>query len=355
MGQQVVCFSSGNCNMIDKPRPGHPCTTVTPQNDHLDQLIHANRLLVSGAIGSTGPAINLRWPQSIVRQTLRSVLRFGFHRQSTTPTTATPRCAYHKGRGHGEPRRPSSGEQSAHTPPPPRRPSRPLPPLLPGPPALRHGAPLKRSVTPAARERGRCSRRWERGGGRSFQPHPPWGKRRRRPATMEESPNASKLPATPRTGRRRTSAWDRNPMKGKMKLGNEGLTPMKEECSSKANAKIKYLNSYRMEPYNKFQDQLVRDKAQAILTNKLEQAKYDADSSPSLCASLSEEILKATKDMGFDRYKYVVTVLIVEKAGQAINVASRWVWDVQRDTWISAKCETETFIALALIMACYYE
>ncbi|NXC45462.1 TC1D3 protein, partial [Penelope pileata] len=119
--------------------------------------------------------------------------------------------------------------------------------------------------------------------------------------------------------------------------------------------KIKYANTYRLEPYNKFQDQLVRDKAEAILMNKLEQVKYDADSSPSLCASISEEIVTATKEMGFDRYKYVVTVLIVEKADQAINVASRWVWDVKRDTWVSAKYETKTFVALALIMACYYE
>uniref|UniRef100_A0A8C2SU90 Dynein light chain Tctex-type 2 n=1 Tax=Coturnix japonica TaxID=93934 RepID=A0A8C2SU90_COTJA len=129
---------------------------------------------------------------------------------------------------------------------------------------------------------------------------------------------------------------------------------MKEEYS-KTRGKIKYLNTYRLEPFNKFQDQLVRSKAQAILTNKLQETKYDAGSSPSLCTSLSEEILKATKEMGFDRYKYVVTVLIAEKAGQSINVASRWVWDVQRDTWVSAECETKTFIALALIMACYYE
>lgn len=55
-----------------------------------------------------------------------------------------------------------------------------------------------------------------------------------------------------------------------MKLPNyEGLAPMKEECfsgSSKTTAKIKYLNTYRLEPYNKFQDRLVGDKAQAILT-----------------------------------------------------------------------------------------
>ncbi|NXT88362.1 TC1D3 protein, partial [Anhinga rufa] len=120
-------------------------------------------------------------------------------------------------------------------------------------------------------------------------------------------------------------------------------------------AKIRHANTYRLESRNKFRDYLVRDKAQAILTNKLQQAKYDGVSSPSLCASISEEILTAVKELDFDRYKYVVSVLIVEKAGQAINVASRWVWDVQRDTWVSAKCETETFIALALVMACYYE
>ncbi|NXD79953.1 TC1D3 protein, partial [Halcyon senegalensis] len=120
-------------------------------------------------------------------------------------------------------------------------------------------------------------------------------------------------------------------------------------------AKIGYANTYRLEPHNKFRDYLVRDKAQTILTARLQQAKYDGVSSPSLCASISEEILKAVKELNFDRYKFVVSVLIVEKADQAMNVASRWVWDAERDTWVSAKCETETFIALALVMACYYE
>ncbi|XP_021248613.1 tctex1 domain-containing protein 3 isoform X2 [Numida meleagris] len=125
---------------------------------------------------------------------------------------------------------------------------------------------------------------------------------------MEESSGVSKLSPTAahKLARRRTSVW----VKGKIKLSNvEGLTPMKEECfsvSSKTTAKIKYLNTYRLEPYNKFQDQLVRDKAEAILTNKLQQTRYDADSSPSLCALISEEILTATKEMGFDRYKLPV-------------------------------------------------
>ncbi|XP_010021549.1 PREDICTED: tctex1 domain-containing protein 3, partial [Nestor notabilis] len=132
--------------------------------------------------------------------------------------------------------------------------------------------------------------------------------------------------------------------------------PAKAKLASKVNkAKIRYANTYRLEPYNRVRDYLVRNKAQAILMSKLQQDEYDGASSLSLCASISEEILKAVKELNFDRYKYVVSVLIVEKANQAMNVASRWVWDVQRDTWVSAEYETKTFFALALVVACYYE
>ncbi|CAM4536014.1 unnamed protein product, partial [Lepidochelys olivacea] len=84
-------------------------------------------------------------------------------------------------------------------------------------------------------------------------------------------------------------------------------------------AKIKYANTYRMEPYRKFQAHLVRNKAQLILTQRLQKTKYNGATSVFLCNSISEEILRAVKDMGFDRYKYVVTVLILQKTGQAIK------------------------------------
>ncbi|XP_008491380.1 tctex1 domain-containing protein 3 [Calypte anna] len=144
------------------------------------------------------------------------------------------------------------------------------------------------------------------------------------------------------------------------------MPPVEEELSSDSTeakpvareaseAQKTSVNTYRLEPRNKFQHHLVKAKAQAILTNKLQHSQYDGVSAPSLCASLSEEILNAVKAFEFDRYKYVVSTLIVQKAEQAMIVASRWVWDAERDSWISAECETKTFIALALVMACYYE
>ncbi|XP_064504971.1 dynein light chain Tctex-type protein 2 [Pseudopipra pipra] len=160
-------------------------------------------------------------------------------------------------------------------------------------------------------------------------------------------------PAAPAEGgKRRQGLADKDTMKGKKTRSlseDSTVAPVEEQTKTKST------NTYRLESRNKFQDCLVRDKAQQILTSKLQQANYDGASSPFLCASISEEILKAVKGFGFDRYKYVVSVLIVEKTDQAMIVASRCLWDVQRDNWVSAKCETETFIALALVMACYYD
>ncbi|KAM6407289.1 dynein light chain Tctex-type protein 2 isoform 2-T2 [Pluvialis apricaria] len=136
---------------------------------------------------------------------------------------------------------------------------------------------------------------------------------------MEKRPKMPKPAAAgPEGGKRRQSLLDKDSMKGKRTQSNNealGLAPVEEEyfgdsmkaklSALKANrAKIRYANTYRLESHNKFRDYLVRDKAQAILTNKLQHAKYDGVSSPSLCASISEEILNAVKELDFDRYKH---------------------------------------------------
>ena len=44
----VVCFSSGDSDVKEKPRSERPCTDVTPRNEErLDQLIRANRRITT--------------------------------------------------------------------------------------------------------------------------------------------------------------------------------------------------------------------------------------------------------------------------------------------------------------------
>ncbi|XP_076977024.1 dynein light chain Tctex-type protein 2 isoform X2 [Tamandua tetradactyla] len=113
-------------------------------------------------------------------------------------------------------------------------------------------------------------------------------------------------------------------------------------------AKLKFANSYRMEPLRKFQAHTVEIKVQQILKENLKEVKYDEKVFSHLSLELADRILVAVKEFGFHRYKFIIKILFIQKAGQAINVASRWIWDVAWDSWVAAKHETETYVALAL-------
>ncbi|XP_048210422.1 dynein light chain Tctex-type protein 2 [Perognathus longimembris pacificus] len=120
-------------------------------------------------------------------------------------------------------------------------------------------------------------------------------------------------------------------------------------------AKLKFSNSYRMEPTKKFQAHSVEIKIQQILMETLKDVKYDNKAFSHLSLELADQILLAVKEFGFHRYKFIIKVLFIQKTGQAINIASRWIWDVAWDSWVEAKHETETYVALALVFALYCE
>ncbi|KAM6180605.1 dynein light chain Tctex-type protein 2 [Erethizon dorsatum] len=120
-------------------------------------------------------------------------------------------------------------------------------------------------------------------------------------------------------------------------------------------SKLKFANSYRMEPLKKFQAHSVETKVQQILKESLKDVKYDDRGLSHLSLQLADQILSAVKEFGYHRYKFIIKVLFIQKAGQAINVASRWIWDVAWDNWVEAKHETESYVALALVFAVYYE
>ncbi|XP_053153542.1 dynein light chain Tctex-type protein 2 isoform X2 [Hemicordylus capensis] len=154
--------------------------------------------------------------------------------------------------------------------------------------------------------------------------------------------------------RRRTLSHDSQGMDGDDESVTE-FTRTELMAFKPSFARPRYANTYRMEPYRKFQDYVVRKKAEEVLKNKLQDFKYIGFNGAFMCTTLSEDILAAVKDQGFDRYKYIVQIFIVEKTGQSVHIASRWVWDVARDNWVSVQHETENYVALALIVAGYYE
>ncbi|MBZ3873615.1 Tctex1 domain-containing protein 3 [Sciurus carolinensis] len=110
-----------------------------------------------------------------------------------------------------------------------------------------------------------------------------------------------------------------------------------------------------MEPLKKFQAHSVETKVQQILQEQLKDVKYDDKLFSHLSLELSDRILSTVKEFGYHRYKFIIKVLFIQKTGQAINIASRWIWDVAWDSWVEAKHETESYVALALVFALYCE
>uniref|UniRef100_A0A8C6I7Y2 Uncharacterized protein n=1 Tax=Mus spicilegus TaxID=10103 RepID=A0A8C6I7Y2_MUSSI len=175
--------------------------------------------------------------------------------------------------------------------------------------------------------------------------HSPVSKRERRPSMFEKESYAQIL-----RERLRESFHDVQYVEPPF---DDSIADLGKEWKS-ALAKLKFANSYRMEPLKKFQVHPVETKIQQILKDSLKDVKYD-DKASHLSLELADQILAAVKEFAYHRYKFIIKVLFIQKTGQAINIASRWLWDVAWDNWVEAKHETESYVALVLVFALYCE
>ncbi|XP_033215610.1 tctex1 domain-containing protein 1-like [Belonocnema kinseyi] len=117
----------------------------------------------------------------------------------------------------------------------------------------------------------------------------------------------------------------------------------------------KYQNSYRMESQNPFKVEKVERILETWMNNILENASYDVNESPKLCAQVATEIRKRVQMLAFDRYKIVVFVTITEKGSQGLASSMICFWDHQKDNYAKYVLETHTFIAYCCVFGVYYE
>ncbi|KAF0879090.1 PCY1A cytidylyltransferase, partial [Crocuta crocuta] len=83
-----------------------------------------------------------------------------------------------------------------------------------------------------------------------------------------------------------------------------------------------------------FRPSVVKDCIHAVLKEELANAEYSPEEMPQLTKHLSETIKDKLKEMGFDRYKLVVQVVIGEQRGEGVFMAARCFWDADTDNYI---------------------
>ncbi|XP_036782185.1 dynein light chain Tctex-type protein 2B isoform X1 [Manis pentadactyla] len=94
-------------------------------------------------------------------------------------------------------------------------------------------------------------------------------------------------------------------------------------------------NTYILRPIfqQRFRPSVVKDCIHAVLKEELANAEYSPEEIPQLTKRLSENIKDKLKEMGFDRYKMVVQVVIGEQRGEGVLMAARCFWDADTDNY----------------------
>ena len=127
------------------------------------------------------------------------------------------------------------------------------------------------------------------------------------------------------------------------------------EQASKKKPRLRYENTYKLEPEKKFQVSKVQAIIEGVLENHLKDEKYDPKACRQTVKTLSEIIKSRVKELNYDRYKIVCMVTIGQLKEQGLRMGSRCCWDAKRDTFATASFKNKSLFAVASVWGVYYE
>mmetsp|Transcript_68630 Transcript_68630/g.143206 ORF Transcript_68630/g.143206 Transcript_68630/m.143206 type:complete len:122 (-) Transcript_68630:195-560(-) len=105
--------------------------------------------------------------------------------------------------------------------------------------------------------------------------------------------------------------------------------------------------------HKKFKPMQVKEIIQKCLDDKLTGQKYHVDKASKFSRELADTIKQELKDLQWDRYKYVVQVVIGEQRGEGVKMGSRQFWDVETDNLAQATFTNDSIFAAAVAYGVY--
>ncbi|KAF4020846.1 hypothetical protein G4228_012874 [Cervus hanglu yarkandensis] len=106
--------------------------------------------------------------------------------------------------------------------------------------------------------------------------------------------------------------------------------------------------------HNRFRPSVVKDCIHAVLKEELANAEYSPEEMPQLTKRLSENIKDKLKEMGFDRYKMVVQVVIGEQRGEGVFMSARCFWDADTDNCTHDVFMNDSLFCVVAAFGCFY-
>lgn len=155
------------------------------------------------------------------------------------------------------------------------------------------------------------------------------------------------------------------------KASNLALSRGTVELDDKA-PKVELQNTYQLAPVKKFRSDAVQSLAVSVLEQHLAGIKYNPDEVGELCLKITNRIQQEVKsgfqpvrveiqfdtsvaELQFDRYRFVVDVIIGETKGQGVRSVSRCLWDTATDASATATFRNGTLFAVAIVFGLYLQ
>ncbi|XP_010622306.1 tctex1 domain-containing protein 2 isoform X2 [Fukomys damarensis] len=115
-------------------------------------------------------------------------------------------------------------------------------------------------------------------------------------------------------------------------------------------------NTYILRPIfqQRFRPSVIKDCIHTLLKAELAGTEYSAEETPQLTKRLSENIKDKLKEMGFDRYKMVVQVVIGEQRGEGVFMAARCFWDADTDNYTHDVFMNDSLFCVVAAFGCFY-
>ena len=116
-------------------------------------------------------------------------------------------------------------------------------------------------------------------------------------------------------------------------------------------------NTFRTEPPDDERVHVsdMQQVCQQVLDELLRDVTYNERMASNLTRTLSNSVKERVKSLHLPRYKFVVTSLIGEKAGQGLKSSSRCLWNERTDSYTSVHYENTSLFAVVNVHAVYLD
>jgi len=115
-------------------------------------------------------------------------------------------------------------------------------------------------------------------------------------------------------------------------------------------------NTYVIRPnfQHKFRSVMVKEMIHKTLVEQLSGKTYDADMATEWTKTICDSIKDELQTMGYDRYKFIVQVVVAEQRGQGTKMVCRCFWDADSDNYAQDMYMNESLVCVAAAFGVFH-